>query len=136
MPFVLDASVAMSWCFADEITPFSDHVLESLRDTYATVPPLWSFEVLNAVAMSERRGRLTAPLSDEFIETLSALDIRVDQDFPKAAQGDLLLLVRRHGLTSYDAAYLQLAKRRNLPLATLDRKLLAAASQEGVALFS
>jgi predicted nucleic acid-binding protein len=134
MPFVLDASMTMSWCFADERTPYSRSVLQSLLNTYAEVPSLWIFEVANVLALSERKRRISALVSDEFIQVLSALDIRTDQVNPFAAGNELLLLVRRHGLTAYDAAYLELAKRKGLPLATFDKELIKAANQESVAL--
>lgn len=135
MPFVLDASVTMSWCFADEITPYSSSVLQSMRETHAEVPPLWVYEIVNVLAVCERKGRVNAAFSDEFMRTLAELDIRVEQSAPQGSHIDLLQLARRHGLTAYDAAYLELAKRRNLPLATFDKNLATAARQESVELF-
>jgi predicted nucleic acid-binding protein len=134
MPFVLDTSVTMSWCFADESTPYTRNVLASLLDTYAEVPALWTFEVANVLAVNERRKRITSTISDEFMRTLASLDIRVEQAAPPIDGTTLLPLARRYGLTAYDAAYFELAKRRGLPLATLDTDLLLAAPQEGVAL--
>jgi predicted nucleic acid-binding protein len=136
MPFVLDASLAMSWCFADESTPYSRTVLPALTDTWAEVPALWLTEVANALAVNERRGRISPALSDEFLETLAALDIRVEQPVPPIDGKSLLPLVRRYHLTAYDAAYLELAQRKNLPLATLDKDLIAAASQAGITLIA
>lgn len=134
MPFVLDASVTMSWCFADEITPYSSSVLQSLRETYAEVPSLWLFEIVNVLGVSERKGRISPDISDEFLRTLADLDIRAEQSASRTTQRDLMKLIRRYGLTAYDAAYLELAKRRNLPLATFDKELLTAARAEGAAL--
>jgi predicted nucleic acid-binding protein len=134
MPFVIDASITMSWCFADESAPYSRGVLQSLLDTYAEVPALWLFEVANVLAVGERRQRITAALSDEFLKALSGLDIRIEPRTSPVASMDLLVLVRRYGLTAYDAAYLELAKRKGLPLATLDKELITAASHESVAL--
>lgn len=133
MPFVLDASMTVSWCFADESTPYTRSVLASLLDTYAEVPALWMFEVANVLAVNERRRRITQTIADEFLETLAGLDIRVDQAIPRMSPKALLPLVQLYGLTAYDAAYLELAKRKGLPLATFDQDLIAAASQEGVA---
>jgi predicted nucleic acid-binding protein len=134
MPFVLDASMTMSWCFADESTPASQRVLDLLLDSYAEVPALWSFEVANVLAVNEKRQRLTKAASAEFLQKLSGLDIRIDRSFP-AMDGKLLLpLVWRYGLTAYDAAYLELAIRKGLPLATFDKELIAAAPLEGVKL--
>jgi predicted nucleic acid-binding protein len=134
MPFVLDASMTMSWCFADESTPFGRSVLASLVDTYAEVPALWPFEIANVLAVNERRRRITEAISNEFLQTLSGLDIRIDRSFHAADGKTLLPLVRRHGLSAYDAAYLELAKRKGLPLASFDRELIAAAALEGIAL--
>jgi predicted nucleic acid-binding protein len=134
MPLVLDASMTMSWCFADESTPASRRVLDLLLDSYAEVPALWSFEVANVLAVNEKRQRLTKAASVEFLQKLSGLDIRIDRSFP-AVDGEVLLpLVWRYGLTAYDAAYLELAKRKGLPLATFDKELIAAAPIEGVKL--
>jgi len=134
MPFVLDASMTMSWCFADESTPYSRRVLDSLLDSYVEVPALWTFEIANVLAVNEKRQRLTKAASVEFLQTLSGLDIRIDRSFPMVDGKVLLPLVWRYGLTAYDAAYLELAKRKGLPLATFDKELIAAASLEGVAL--
>ena len=134
MPFVLDASMAMSWCFADESTPYSRQVLATLLDSYAEVPALWPFEIANVLAVNEKRRRITEAISQEFLETLAGLDIRIDKSLPGVDGNALLLLARRFGLTAYDAAYLELAKRKGLPLATFDRELIEAAAQEGVAL--
>jgi predicted nucleic acid-binding protein len=134
MPFVLDASMTMSWCFADESNPYSRRVLDSLLDSYAEVPALWPFEIANVLAVNEKRRWLTKTASVEFLQTLSGLDIRIDRSFPMVDGKVLLPLVWRYGLTAYDAAYLELAKRKGLPLATFDKELIAAATLEGVAL--
>jgi predicted nucleic acid-binding protein len=134
MSFVLDASMTMSWCFADESTPFGRQVLTELFDSYAVVPALWPFEIANVLAINEKRGRITEAISQEFLQTLTGLDIRID-NFSRTVDGMTLLpLVRRYGLSAYDAAYLELAKRLGLPLASFDNELIAAASREGVAL--
>ena len=134
MPFVLDASMTMSWCFADESNPYSRRVLDSLLDSYAEVPALWPFEIANVLAVNEKRRRLTKTASVEFLQTLSGLDIRIDKSFPAVDGKVLLPLVWRHGLTAYDAAYLELAKRKGLPLASFDKELIAASPLEGVTL--
>jgi predicted nucleic acid-binding protein len=134
MPFVLDASMTMSWCFADESTPYSRRVLDLLLDSYAEVPALWTFEIANVLAVNEKRQRLTKAASVEFLQTLSGLDIRIDRSFPAVDGKVLLPLVWRYGLTAYDAAYLELAMRKGLPLATFDKELIAAASLEEVKL--
>jgi predicted nucleic acid-binding protein len=136
MPFVLDASITMSWCFAGESTPSTRSILAALSETYAEVPSLWTFEVLNVLAVNERRQRITSVVSDEFVRTLAGLDIRVEQAAPAIDVSALLPVARRYGLSVYDAAYLELAKRKGLPLATLDADLILAAPQEGVTLMS
>jgi predicted nucleic acid-binding protein len=134
MPFVLDASMTMSWCFADESTPYGRSVLAELFDSYAEVPALWPYEIANVLAINEKRKRISESASIEFLQTLSGLDVRIDTSFPVVDGMTLLPLVRRYGLTAYDAAYLELAKRKGLPLATYDKELIAAASVEGIAL--
>jgi len=124
----------MSWCFADESTPYGRGVLAALLDTYAEVPTLWPFEIANVLAINEKRRRITQAISDEFLQTLSGLDIRVDKSSPAVDGKALLPLVRRYGLTAYDAAYLELAKRKGLPLASFDKELIEAATQEGIGL--
>ncbi|MCL2661235.1 MAG: type II toxin-antitoxin system VapC family toxin [Acidobacteriaceae bacterium] len=134
MPFVLDASLTMSWCFADESTPYSRAILSSLAETWAEVPALWLTEVANVLAVNERKGRILPALSDEFLDTLATLDIRMEQPVPPIGGRSLLSLARKHHLTAYDAAYLELAKRKNLPIATLDSDLRDAACHAGVVL--
>jgi predicted nucleic acid-binding protein len=134
MPFVLDASMTMSWCSADESKLYSRQVLAALLDSYAEVHALWPFEIANVLAINEKRRRIPEATSNEFLETLSRLDIRIDESPRTVDSKTLLPLVRRYGLTAYDAAYLELAKRKGLPLASFDRELIEAASQEGIAL--
>jgi predicted nucleic acid-binding protein len=122
----------MSWCFADEMTAYSRSILAALADTWAEVTSLWTFEIANVLAVNERKGRIDPSISDEFLETLSALDIRVDRSAPPVDGKSLLPLVRRHRLTAYDTAYLELAQRWGLPLATFDMDLITAAQQAAV----
>jgi predicted nucleic acid-binding protein len=132
MAFVLDTSVTMAWCFEDEATGATDAVLSRLANERAVVPPLWRLEVANVLIVAERRGRMTEAQSGRFVSLLSQLPIDLDsQDVPVSNVADA---ARRHGLSSYDAAYLLLAQRRGLSLATLDEALSAAASAAGVAL--
>ena len=123
--FVLDCSVTMAWCFEDEADRYSDGVLTALSDASAVVPSLWPLEVANVLTVGERRGRLTAADSQRFLEHLAGLPITVDPAIPEA--GELLTVARAHGLSAYDAAYLHLAIRTHLPVATRDRTLRAAA---------
>lgn len=132
MPFVLDASMALSWCFEDEATPETEKVLDRLGDDHAIVPPLWESEITNALLVAERKGRLNEAQSTRFVSLLAVLPINVDTSGPPMTT--LLALGRQHGLSSYDATYLALAERAGIAVATLDEKLRAAAHTAGVAL--
>jgi predicted nucleic acid-binding protein len=133
--FVLDCSVTMAWCFDDEATPYTDSVQEQLVDMRAVVPTIWPLEVANATVVGERRKRLDEARSSRFLSFLNALPIIVDEETSQRAFGDIVHLARAHNLSSYDASYLELAIRRNLPLACLDGKLKTAAAAVGVGLF-
>ena len=130
--FVLDCSMTMAWCFPDEATSHSSMVLDRLENESALVPPHWFLEVTNVLAVAERRKRHTAEKSGEFLTRLEALEIEFDEDAPRRAFSHLLPLCRSHKLTSYDAAYLELAHCRRLPLATLDHDLRSAARKLGI----
>jgi predicted nucleic acid-binding protein len=132
--FVLDCSVALSWCFPDEAGGGDDPLLASLADGEAVVPPLWFLELSNALRVARRRGRVSEPEVAEAMRLLGALPIRMDErsGFPLAT--DLLNLSARWNLSAYDAAYLELANRLSLPLATHDRRLQEAAGRAGIAL--
>ena len=132
--FIIDCSMTMAWCFADEATPKTSQVLERLDKESVLVPSLWFFEVTNVLAMAEKRKRITAEQSDQFLSLLTALEIEVDEQASGRAFAHLLALCRSHGLTSYDAVYLDLAMRRRLPLASLDAQLRRAAKAIGVKL--
>jgi predicted nucleic acid-binding protein len=131
MPFVLDASVAVSWAFDDEDHTNAALALERIRQDEARVPSLWWYEVRNSLIVNERRRRLTEADTAVFLRALSALDVAVDQS-PDEAR--VLAIVRRYRLTVYDAVYLELAQREEIPLATLDIKLARAARTENVQL--
>jgi predicted nucleic acid-binding protein len=131
-PAVLDASVALSWCFKDEASEQTDAMLDHVRVFGALVPGLWFLEVGNVLLQAERRGRI-AP-ADVFVrlELISTLPIAVDQMSVAAAWDEVLALARAHRLTTYDASYLELAMRRGLKLFTRDAALAAAARAAGV----
>jgi predicted nucleic acid-binding protein len=133
--FVLDCSVTMSWCFDDEATPYTDAVRDRLADVRAIVPSLWPLEVANVAIVGERRNRLDEARMLRFFGLLQGLPILVDDQTSDKAFTDIIQLARLHHLSAYDAAYLELAIRRNLPLACLDGKLRTAATTAGVALF-
>lgn len=132
--FVVDCSIAMAWLFNDEATPKTAALLNRLATETTLVPAWWFIEITNVLAMAERRGRIKPTESDAFIADLSKLGIERDDEAPDRAFTHLLALCRRHRLTSYDAIYLDLAVRRNLPLATLDDALRKVAHKSGVRL--
>ncbi len=129
---VIDASVALSWCFDDEASAATDALLDRTRDQGALVPGLWFLELGNALLQAERRGRILAPDVAVRLELISALPIMVDQNSVGRAWSEILRLARAERLTSYDATYLELSLRRGLPLATRDRDLGDAARRRGV----
>ena len=131
MAFVLDASVVLAWAFPDEQAVVADAALERLMAEDGAAPSLLWFEVRNALLAGERRGRLDASATAAFLQRLARLPIVIDHT-PDAVA--LLALARRHRLTAYDAAYLELASRTGVALATTDAALRAAARQDGVAL--
>jgi predicted nucleic acid-binding protein len=131
MPIVLDASITASWHFPDERNARSDTVLDSLERDSAIVPTHWWFEIRNVLLLGERRQRSKKQDTVDFLGWLIKLPIR---NAPLPDGGDVLALARKHQLTFYDAAYLELALREGLGLATLDKQLIAAAYAEGVSL--
>jgi len=129
---ILDCSIPMAWCFADESTPEAAEVQDRMASEAAVVPGHWFLEVANVLAMAEKRGRVSFDDSRQFVELLSFFDIQADDEVFRRAFNHLLPLCRSHGLTSYDAAYLDVALRRRLPLASLDDALRHAAASLGV----
>ncbi|MDR3635601.1 MAG: type II toxin-antitoxin system VapC family toxin [Isosphaeraceae bacterium] len=132
---VIDSSVAIAWCFSDEQDAYSQSVLDALAAERAVVPDLWHLEVANTLLVGERRKRSTQANTVTWLGFLTSLPIGVDEETKAHAFGDTLSLAREHNLSVYDAAYLELAMRRGLPLATLDDKLKTAAQAVGVALY-
>ena len=131
---VLDVSLSCAWCFADEASPEAWNILDQLQSARAHVPSLWLWETGNVLVQAERRGRISAAAIRTFLGLLESLPISIDQPTLAAAWHDTLALARSHRLTTYDAAYLELALRRGLPLASRDKKLQSAAQLEGVPL--
>jgi len=130
----LDSSVTLAWVYAEEATAAIHHVFDQVTATGAWVPGLWRLEVANVLEMGVRRGRTDSAFRDSTLADLALLPIRLDAETDANAWGGTMRLAARHGLTVYDAAYLELALRRGLALATLDRELRAAAQTEGVVL--
>lgn len=136
-PFVIDASVALSWCFEDEAATGPDAVLELLRRGRAVAPAIWALEVANGLRSAERRGRIDEREIPALTGLLNALPIDLEEAIPlEDATGRLLQTARAHGLSVYDATYLDLAARRGLPLATADDQLARASVAAGVELMN
>lgn len=131
---VIDASIALSWCFEDEATPETDELFEHVRDEGAAVPSLWHLELGNVLLMAEKRKRLSAEDVTTRLRLISALPIATDQETSVKAWQDILSIARVEGLTTYDAAYLELALRLGAPLLTKDEQLARAARRRGVAI--
>jgi predicted nucleic acid-binding protein len=133
--FVADASVALPWCFQDEATKWTDGLLDRLRggDRIA-VPAHWPTEISNGLLMALRRRRIQPGRPGLFWDDLAALPIDVEPPLTPNQAKSVLALCERHGLTVYDAAYLELAKRKGLAIATQDSDLIEAARLEGVSL--
>lgn len=127
----LDCSVAISWCLPDETDFYADAVLSLLTEpekvVEAVVPSIWSLELANTLLVSERRGRISPEQRQEILDLIEALPIQVDVLTASQALGATFQLGKDYNLAAYDAAYLELAVRRRLPLATLDQRLAEAA---------
>jgi predicted nucleic acid-binding protein len=132
--FVIDASSVLSWCFEDEGGPEVDALIDKVAAEGATVPGVWSLEIANGLVMGERRDRIKPAESTAFVAMIEDLPIVADRSTGARALHETMSLAREHGLTAYDAAYLELAMRLGLPLATGDRNLKSAAARAGVVL--
>jgi predicted nucleic acid-binding protein len=131
--FVLDNSVAMRWCFENAAHPYADGILSRLAaGEDALVPVLWFYEASAVLAREQNRGTLAAPKADQFIAEMKALRIVADAESVARVFEDVHRLALAYRLTSYDAAYLELALRQGLPLATLDDELIRASKAAGV----
>ena len=135
--FVLDASVAVAWCFEDETTKFTESVLDLLSaGVEALVPSIWPVEVANALLIAERRNRVALARVAAILQKIAGLPIAAMPIDSARAFDHILPVARQHSLSGYDAAYLELALRQGLPLATLDEQLRRAAKTTGVVLLS
>jgi predicted nucleic acid-binding protein len=131
MPLVIDASVVAAWHFPDERSAKGDAILARLESDCAFMPALWWFEIRNVLLSSERRGRTAREHTEPFFDFLRGLPIEIAALPQELA---VLRLARRHQLSFYDAAYLELAQRERIELATFDGALVQAAKAEGVRL--
>jgi len=133
--FVVDASATLPWGFEDEASAWSEALLDRAEGGESVlVPAHWPIEVANALLMARRRGRITTEQASEFCKDLAALTVLVEPAYPPSKWPAVIALAERHGLTVYDAAYLEGALRSGFPLATLDRALERAARAAKVAL--
>jgi predicted nucleic acid-binding protein len=132
MSLVLDSSVALAWVYADETTDAVLCLFDEIRLHGAWVPGLWRWEIANVLHLNVRRGRHDGDFRDAALASLALLPVKVDAEADRQAWSGALHLAERHGLTVYDAAYLEIAARRKIALATLDRQLRAAATAEKV----
>lgn len=134
--FVLDCSVTMTWCFEDEATESAEHSLALLKEMTAIVPSIWVVEVMNVLRVAERKNRINVSSADHFIRFLNTLPIILDSGLNHFLNTSILAISRKHSLSAYDAAYLEIALRYNIPLVSFDKNLCAAAKKEGVVLLS
>lgn len=133
--FVVDASVSLCWCFENQTSRYTEGVLEMLAGgAAASVPFLWPIEMSNALVLAQRRGNMTLAKMTALVEEINEWPIHVDVAGLHRAFHQILALARERNLSAYDAAYLELALRERLPLATLDRKLRKAAQAVGIAI--
>jgi len=132
---VIDASVALAWCFPDEASDYADDVLVALDGRTAMVPAIWPVEVANALLVGERRKRIRQPEVRRFLDLLKGLSILEDGQPFADTVSNILPLAREHDLSAYDAAYLDVAVRHGAPLATLDKALQKAGRAAGVKIF-
>jgi predicted nucleic acid-binding protein len=136
MTCVIDASVTLSWFFEDERTRQLDAVLDLVAESGATVPGLWPLEVANAFLLAHKRARISTAFRHQAIERLTKLPIVIDLETNTRAWTSTLPLAEKTELSVYDASYLALAIRLNVPLASADRKLCDAAKRAGVPLIA
>ena len=132
MSLVLDSSVTLAWLYSDEITEPIRRIFEEVAEQGAVVPTLWKLEIANSLTMAVRRGRIDREFRRAALSDLAMLEITTDPHTGANAWGHTVELADKCDLTVYDAAYLELALRRQLPLATLDEKLRAGAAGRGV----
>lgn len=134
MSLVVDCSVTLPWFLEDERTRFTDQLLGAIDRAEYWAPFVWRLEMLNGLLMAERRKRIDRAWRIESVDQIARLNVRIDPVLPNVMA--IGVLAERHGLTAYDAAYLELAKRQGFALATLDRDLLQAGAAEGMAVHS
>src|ERR1700733_7600130 len=136
MPLVVDASVALAWALPDESSAYAEAVLIVVETEGLRVPELWAREIANGLALAYRRKRIASADETAFLAALSHLMIDVEEASDAVTSiRDGTAAAMRYGLTAYDAAYVDLASRERLTLATLDKDMRKAAEQSGVVIF-
>jgi predicted nucleic acid-binding protein len=133
MSFVIDSSIALAWLLPDEQSSAVDALADRLTAARPVAPPIWLLEVGNALLTARRRDRLTDRDVDRLLEIVAALPVELDAEPAGNSLAAVVSLAREHRLTTYDATYVELARRRRLPLATLDTRLAGACRKVGVA---
>ena len=134
--FIVDNSVVMAWCFDDEASAYTDGIQDLLAKNFAFVPSIWPLEVANVLLVAERKKRIAKAASGHFIALLSQLPIVVDLIEPERVFHDVISIARQHKLSSYDGAYIELAIRKGLPIASLDKAVLKAAKDIQIPIMS
>jgi predicted nucleic acid-binding protein len=132
---VIDASVALAWCFPDEASDYADSVLLALENETAIVPAIWAVELANALLVGERRKRIHQPEVRRFVELVMGLSVVQDGQASADTVSNIVPLGREYNLSAYDAAYLDVAVRHEIPLATLDHALRKACTTAGIKIF-
>ena len=132
----MDNSIVVAWLFEDEVNQYADLVMESLVQSVAIVPPVWTLEIRNTLLVAERRNRLSQEDALSYLELLGGLSIQIERDWQDSDLHHLWALAREHQLSSYDASYLDLAIRRGIPIATQDKALRNAAERCDVTMYT
>ena len=133
MSFVVDASIALAWFLPDEASSSAHVLLDRIVVESASAPAIWPLEIANALLVAERRKRISGAERASFLDLLAALPVSVDQPTALVDLPEISTIAREHALSAYDACYLHLAQSRQIPLATFDQPLRAAAARSGVA---
>jgi predicted nucleic acid-binding protein len=131
----VDASVALAWCFPDEASDYADSVLLAVENQTVVVPAIWAVEITNALLVGERRKRIRQPEVRRFVDLMNGLSVVEDRQPFADTVSNVLPLAREYDLSAYDAAYLDVAVRHEIPLATLDVALQKACAAAGINVF-
>jgi predicted nucleic acid-binding protein len=131
----VDASVVLAWCFPDEASDYADSVLLAVENQTVVVPAIWAVEITNALLVGERRKRIRQPEVRRFVDLMNGLSVVEDRQPFADTVSNVLPLAREYNLSAYDAAYLDVAVRHEIPLATLDVALQKACAAAGINVF-